>query len=225
MIDCPCGFGKNLKEDQDRCPVCDMELRSLHEITRAEEKLNSLYINASKQNQRFGLLKKIAVFVPVGIIALGFMMFYFWLDRDEPDEITFEQAAKELETSLGALLEEEGVAVDITHEDEQLVVKGDVPTGFHREAIAAIIAERFEQEQVDLDLLAISPPPELEPEPEPEAQEYIEHEVKPGESLSIIAQEYYGDYREWVKIYRFNEEMIIDYDEIDVGQVLKIPVD
>lgn len=223
MIDCPCGFGKNLKEDQDRCPICDMELRSLHEITRAEEKLNNLYNNMTKQNQRFGLLKKFAIFIPVGIIAVGFVLFYFWFDTDEPEEITIEQAVKELETSLGALLEEEGLAVDITHEGEQLVVIGEVPTGFHRDAIAAIIAGRFEQEQVYLGLLTISPPPDLEPEPE--VQEYVKHEVKSGESLSIIAQEYYGDYRKWVKIYRFNEEEIIDYDKIDVGQVLKIPVD
>lgn len=27
MIDCPCGFGKNIKEDQKKCPACCQKIK------------------------------------------------------------------------------------------------------------------------------------------------------------------------------------------------------
>ena len=39
MIDCPCGFGKNLKEDQKECPICGTDLTLLHLL----RKLPSIY--------------------------------------------------------------------------------------------------------------------------------------------------------------------------------------
>ena len=32
MINCPCGFGKNIKEDQRNCPICGIDLTPLHRL-------------------------------------------------------------------------------------------------------------------------------------------------------------------------------------------------
>jgi tetratricopeptide (TPR) repeat protein len=54
------------------------------------------------------------------------------------------------------------------------------------------------------------------------AQRYIEHTVQPGESISSIAALYYGDYRKFHIIARYND--IKDATRLKVGQVLKVPV-
>jgi nucleoid-associated protein YgaU len=47
--------------------------------------------------------------------------------------------------------------------------------------------------------------------------------VVKGDSLSKIAQEYYGDANQWRKIFEANRDSIRDPDLIHPGQVLTIP--
>lgn len=56
--------------------------------------------------------------------------------------------------------------------------------------------------------------------PQPEAQY---HTVQSGESLSQIAQQYYGDMMQYPKIFEANKPMLADPDQIFPGQVLRIP--
>lgn len=49
------------------------------------------------------------------------------------------------------------------------------------------------------------------------------HTVKPGESLSKIAKEYYGDASRWPEIYEANRDKIKDPDLIHPGQEFVIP--
>ena len=53
------------------------------------------------------------------------------------------------------------------------------------------------------------------------APEYTSHKVKPGESLSIIAKKYYGDYKKFDIIARYNN--IMDATRVSPGQIIKIP--
>jgi nucleoid-associated protein YgaU len=55
---------------------------------------------------------------------------------------------------------------------------------------------------------------------EPPAQFYT---VKPGDSLSKIAKEYYGDAMKYPVIFEANKPMLKDPDLIYPGQVLRIP--
>ncbi len=50
---------------------------------------------------------------------------------------------------------------------------------------------------------------------------YIVHRVVPGESLSALAQRYYGDYRMFPEIARYNQ--LRDATRLTVGQELRIP--
>ncbi|MCF8063095.1 MAG: tetratricopeptide repeat protein [Deltaproteobacteria bacterium] len=50
---------------------------------------------------------------------------------------------------------------------------------------------------------------------------YVVHQVAPGESLSALAQRYYGDYRKFPEIARYNS--LSDATRLMVGQALRIP--
>jgi nucleoid-associated protein YgaU len=47
--------------------------------------------------------------------------------------------------------------------------------------------------------------------------------VVPGDTLSKIAQDYYGDANQYPKIFNANRNILSDPDKIQPGQVLKIP--
>jgi nucleoid-associated protein YgaU len=51
----------------------------------------------------------------------------------------------------------------------------------------------------------------------------VTYTVQKGDSLSKIAKEFYGDAREWKKIYEANKERIKNPDLIQPGWVLTIP--
>lgn len=51
---------------------------------------------------------------------------------------------------------------------------------------------------------------------------YVEHTIQPGESLSRLAQRYYGDYKKFHIIAEFNQ--MEDATRIRIGQKLQIPV-
>ncbi len=54
------------------------------------------------------------------------------------------------------------------------------------------------------------------------ANKYILHTIKPGETISSLADKYYGDYRKFHIIAKYNE--IEDATRLDVGQQIKVPV-
>ncbi|MCS7037603.1 MAG: LysM peptidoglycan-binding domain-containing protein [Saprospiraceae bacterium] len=52
---------------------------------------------------------------------------------------------------------------------------------------------------------------------------YAKHTVQKGESLSKIAQHYYGDMKKYMAIFEANRDILNDPDLIHPGQVLTIP--
>ena len=54
----------------------------------------------------------------------------------------------------------------------------------------------------------------------PYTQHYV---VKKGDSLSRIAEEFYGDKMMYPKIFEANRDQLTDPDEIKPGQKLRIP--
>jgi len=49
------------------------------------------------------------------------------------------------------------------------------------------------------------------------------HEVQPGDTLSKIAQKYYGDASLYMQIFNANQDVLKDPNLIKVGQKLRIP--
>jgi nucleoid-associated protein YgaU len=53
---------------------------------------------------------------------------------------------------------------------------------------------------------------------------FQQHAVAPGETLSAIAQQQYGDPNQWPRIFDANRDEISNPNLIFPGQVLRIPV-
>lgn len=71
----------------------------------------------------------------------------------------------------------------------------------------------------------ITPPPAkaaLAPE-QGEGREIL-HQVREGEELHMLAAYYYGDARQWPKIYQANRDLIKNPNRITKGEILSIPV-
>lgn len=51
MIDCPCGFGKNITEDQKYCPICGIDLTPLHRLERLPNFYYNMGIKLTEQGQ------------------------------------------------------------------------------------------------------------------------------------------------------------------------------
>ena len=69
----------------------------------------------------------------------------------------------------------------------------------------------------------VQPEPEPEPEPKPEPQPEGTYTVVPGDNLSKIARNHYGDSSKWRVIYEANRNLISNPNQIWPGQVLVIP--
>jgi nucleoid-associated protein YgaU len=57
----------------------------------------------------------------------------------------------------------------------------------------------------------------------PAAEVYETYEVKPGDSLSLIAKHKLGDGNKWRQIFEANSDILKDPNKIFPGQKLKIP--
>ena len=103
-----------------------------------------------------------------------------------------------------------GLAVDVA--GERVTVSGKVATQEMREKIVLVLGNTAGIAQVD-DRLEVE-------RREPEAQFYT---VKPGDTLSKIAKQYYGNANKYPTIFEANRPMLQNPDRIYPGQVLRIP--
>lgn len=65
------------------------------------------------------------------------------------------------------------------------------------------------------------PQPEPEPKPTPEPARYTSYTVKEGDTMSSIAQEWFGDAGKWELIAKANP--LVDPAKLKIGQVLRLP--
>lgn len=71
----------------------------------------------------------------------------------------------------------------------------------------------------------VQPQPQAQPGVQVPAQKVIRlHTVKAGENLHLLAGYYYGDARQWKKIWELNKKDVRNPNIISVGQVLKVEV-
>ena len=80
-----------------------------------------------------------------------------------------------------------------------------------------LIALRYNPEHSEAKDMLTSASKEIE-----EVKRYIPHTIQPGESISTLADRYYGDYRKFHLIAEYNE--LEDATKVTVGQEIKIPV-
>jgi ABC-type nitrate/sulfonate/bicarbonate transport system substrate-binding protein/LysM repeat protein len=88
-------------------------------------------------------------------------------------------------------------------------------------APASAVSKPAPREKVKQAALVAKPAPVPAPAGKPTALEYT---VKAGDTLSRIAQKYYGDVFKWNRIYEANKQTLKTPDFIFIGQKLLIPV-
>jgi nucleoid-associated protein YgaU len=126
-------------------------------------------------------------------------------------------AGKKMDThfNLAKEVHDTGIEVedlDIKHDQYMITVSGKVKSQEDREKIVLTLGNIEGIEKVT-DFLIVE-------NPEPEAQF---HTVKPGDSLSKIAKQYYGNAMKYMVIFEANKPMLKNPDLIYPGQVLRIP--
>jgi LysM repeat protein len=107
-------------------------------------------------------------------------------------------------------------------EGKVVTLTGDVPS---REISVQVMANFDKLVKTDNTLNAMrvdAPKPAPAPPPPPKPAERI-HEVVAGESLSRIAQKYYGNGNKYMKIFEANRDILSNPDLIKPGQKLRIP--
>jgi nucleoid-associated protein YgaU len=68
-----------------------------------------------------------------------------------------------------------------------------------------------------------TPSPSAQNVPKPGAQTQRDYTIQSGDSLSKIAKQFYGDAKDWDKIYQANKDKIKDPNMIYPGQKIIIP--
>lgn len=143
------------------------------------------------------------------------------------------------EQDLTEALQKHGVTLqnlDVKVKGDTVTIKGVADSQAEREKAILIVGNVKGVEKVQDDIrVAAAPAPQAArtavpqtgaaaappPRQEPESQFYT---VRPGDTLSAIAQRFYGSPNKYQAIFEANRPMLSDPDKIYPGQALRIPV-
>jgi LysM repeat protein len=111
-------------------------------------------------------------------------------------------------------------------QDDKLYIKASVASeNMKNEVWNAIKAVNPKYDDITADInvnpaLAPTQAQEAATQTAPAGQSYT---VQPGDTLSKIAKQYYGDAGQYMKIFEANRDKLQDPNKIQVGQALRIP--
>ena len=102
--------------------------------------------------------------------------------------------------------------LEVGFNDGVVTVGGTVSSQEHREKIILALGNVYGVRQVKDSLEVL----------QPETESFF-YTVQPGDTLSKIAKEQYGDARKYMKIFEANRPLLKDPNKIYPGQMLRIP--
>ena len=112
----------------------------------------------------------------------------------------------------------QGVSLKNVHiENGKLLIRGDAPNQAIKNAVWDQIKRvdpKYPDLTADINIDTSLPVP---------ASRVRIHEVAAGDTLSKLAQKYYGEGSKYMKIFEANKDQLTDPNVIKVGQKLKIP--
>jgi len=130
---------------------------------------------------------------------------------------------KEKYGSVLNLIQQKGVQLSHLHvQDNKLFIQGTAPSQAVKNDIwnqIKLVDPSFSDLTCDISA------PEAAPEAAPAtaastARTYV---VQPGDTLSKIAKQFYGNANDYMKVFNANTDQLSDPNKIQVGQVLNIP--
>ena len=137
----------------------------------------------------------------------------------------FEQLKMKYQTAL-RMMEQQQVRLHNLHvENDKLFIRGTAPSQAAKNAVwdqikladptyADLTCDIVVEEQA-------AAPAAAKPAPPPEEH----YTVQPGDTLSKIAKQYYGNASAYMRIFEANRNILTDPNKIQVGQRLVIPKD
>ena len=139
---------------------------------------------------------------------------------------SFSQKVQEAVTALGGSIPGvrglkatvDGKVVTLEGEADTMEAKGRVMTEFNKLVNTENTINRLRVKEAP----AAKPVPPLTPAP-PQAGEVTTYIVQSGDTLSALAQRFYGKASLYPKIFEANRDILNNPDLIKVGQKLKIP--
>ena len=155
------------------------------------------------------------------------------IDVTKPKEISPEQLNTLREKSIIENIRESEVPVEDLHvavDGGKVTIGGRVKDREASEKLTLVAGNQFGIGTVDNQLVIDTPEPASAAKPDAAGQaagaaekESTFYTVKPGDTLSKIAKQFYGDASKYPVIFEANKPMLTDPDKIYVGQNLRIP--
>jgi nucleoid-associated protein YgaU len=129
---------------------------------------------------------------------------------------------KQKYASVFAVVQQQGVRLAQLHvQDNKLFMRGAAPSEAIKNAMwNEIKAINPAYDDITADITVDS----SLPQPSPPSVPKRVYTVKPGDSLSKIAKNFYGNANDYLRIFEANKDTLNDPDEIQAGQELVIPV-
>jgi len=120
-----------------------------------------------------------------------------------------------------AAVKENGVVLSHLHvQDNKLFMQGAAPSEATKNAVwNAIKAANPAYDDITADITIDS----SLPQPAPAAPAEQTYTVQPGDTLSKIAKQFYGNANAYMKIFDANKDQLSDPNKIKIGQELVIP--
>jgi nucleoid-associated protein YgaU len=133
----------------------------------------------------------------------------------------FEELKKKY-TSVLAIVQQQGVRLAQLHvQDNKLFMRGAAPSETIKNALwNQIKAVNSAYDDITADITVDS----TLPQPAPASAPKRTYKVQPGDSLSKIAKEFYGNANDYMRIFEANKDTLNDPNKIQIGQELVIPV-
>ena len=133
----------------------------------------------------------------------------------------FEELKKKY-ASVFAVVQQQGVRLAQLHvQDNKLFMRGAAPSNAIKNALwNQIKAVNPTYDDITADITVDS----TLPQPSPASGRKQTYKVQPGDSLSKIAKEFYGNADEYMRIFEANKDTLKDPNKIQTGQELVIPV-
>ena len=133
----------------------------------------------------------------------------------------FEELKKKY-TSVLAIVQQQGVRLAQLHvQDNKLFMRGAAPSETIKNALwNQIKAVNPAYDDITADITVDS----TLPQPASASAPKRTYKVQPGDSLSKIAKEFYGNANDYMRIFEANKDTLNDPNKIQIGQELVIPL-